>query len=159
MAKRKTHHKKSHHRRRRSHGIGKIGGNMITQIAGVAAGAAVASILTEKALSNQSQMIKAAAAIAAGIAVPMFVKSDIGKAAGAGMVAVGAIDLLKQFKVISGADGIGATPEIMISGEVPIVAGDVMAGEVMAGEVMAGEVMAGYDEMPVLGYPDDGIHY
>jgi hypothetical protein len=140
---------------------------MITNIIGVAAGAAVASLLTEKVLGAQSNLIKAAAAIAAGVAVPMFVKSDLGKSAGAGMVAVGAIDLLKQFHVISGTDGMGATPEIMISGEAPIVGADVMAGEVMAGEVMAGEVMAGevmagdymsgFNDMPVLA--GDQIHY
>jgi len=163
MAKRKAHHhKKTTHRRRKHRSIGAIGGSMITNIIGVAAGAAVASLLTEKVLGKQSNLIKAAAAIAAGVAVPMFVKSDLGKSAGAGMVAVGAIDLLKQFKVISGTDGLGATPEIMISGEAPIVGADVMAGEVMAGDVMAGDVMAGdymsgFNDMPVLS--GDQIHY
>ena len=159
MAKRKQHHKKTTHRRRKRSTIGAIGGSMITNIMGVAAGAAVASLLTENLLKTQTNLIKAVAAIAAGVATPMFIKSEIGKAAGAGMVAVGAIDLLKQFKVISGVDGMGAATEVMMGADMPIIGGEVMAGEVMAGEVMAGEVMAGYDDMPVLGDSGDQIHY
>jgi len=158
MAKRKAQHKKTTHHKRKHRSIGAIGGSMITNIIGVAAGAAVASLLTENLLKTQTNIIKAAAAIAAGVAVPMFVKSDLGKSAGAGMVAVGAIDLLKEFKVISGTDGMGATPEIMISGEAPVVAGEVMAGEVMAGEVMAGDYMSGFEDVPVLAGMDQ-IHY
>jgi hypothetical protein len=140
MARRKSSRKKTTHRRRRVGGIN--AGNLVTNIAGVAVGAAAAGFITSKILGKQSDTIKAVAAIGLGVITPNFLKSDIGKAAGNGMIAVGTIALLKKSGFVSGLgeDGVEVT-----MGELPLIAGD----DVMAGElpVMAGDdVMAGYDE-------------
>ncbi len=77
-----------------------------------------------------------------GVLTPKFIKSDIGRAAGNGMIAVGTIALLKKSGFVSGIgeDGIEVT-----MGELPVMAGgeDVMAGEL---PVIGEDVMAGYDE-------------
>lgn len=138
MAKRKSSRKRTTRRRR----VGAINaGNLVTNIAGVAVGAAAAGFITSKLLGKQSDTIKSIAAIGLGVLTPTFIKSDIGKAAGNGMVAVGTIQLLKKSGFVSGLeDGIEVT-----MGELPVI-GDVMAGDddmpVMAGD----DVMAGFDE-------------
>lgn len=146
MAKR--HHKKHRTHRRRRSGLGAIKpGNIIANIAGVAVGAAAAGFITGKVLGKQSDTIKAVAAIGLGVLTPTFIKSDLGKAAGNGMLAVGVISLLKK------SGFVGATDEVEVTlGDVPVIAGD----DTMGGEVMAGEVMAGTDGMPVIsGYDGD----
>ena len=138
MAKRKSSRKRTTRRRR----VGAINaGNLVTNIAGVAVGAAAAGFITSKLLGKQSDTIKSIAAIGLGVLTPTFIKSDIGKAAGNGMVAVGTIQLLKKSGFVSGLeDGVEVT-----MGELPVI-GDVMAGDdgmpVMAGD----DVMAGFDE-------------
>lgn len=138
MAKRKSSRKRTTRRRR----VGGINaGNLVTNIAGVAVGAAAAGFITSKLLGKQSDTIKSIAAIGLGVLTPTFIKSDIGKAAGNGMVAVGTIQLLKKSGFVSGLeDGVEVT-----MGELPVI-GDVMAGDdgmpVMAGD----DVMAGFDE-------------
>lgn len=138
MAKRKSSRKRTIRRRR----VGGINaGNLVTNIAGVAVGAAAAGFITSKLLGKQSDTIKSIAAIGLGVLTPTFIKSDIGKAAGNGMVAVGTIQLLKKSGFVSGLeDGVEVT-----MGELPVI-GDVMAGDdgmpVMAGD----DVMAGFDE-------------
>jgi hypothetical protein len=133
MAKRK-HSRKKTSRRRRS-GVGAINaGSIITNVAGVAVGAAAAGFITSKLLGKQSDTIKAVSALALGVLTPKFLKSDLGKAAGNGMIAVGAITLLKKSGFVSGLgeDGVEVT-----MGEMPVIAGDVMAGDDMP--VIAGD--------------------
>lgn len=96
-------------------------------------------------------MIQAIVPVALGVATPMFVKSEFGKFAGAGMISVGAVKLLAKY----GLAGIGEDTM-----DIPVrIAGDdlsVIAGEddfAMAGDDFA---MAGDDNLSVLaGFEDD----
>lgn len=150
MAKRKHHKTKRHHSRRRRHGLGAIDmGGMITTIAGVAVGAAAAGFVRKQFLSNQSEAIKMIAPVVLGVATPMFIKSDLGKAAGAGMIAVGALSALQK----AGIAGPGDAVEISMAGfdELPVIGEINPQGKAMAGD----EIMAGVDNLPVLnGYED-----
>lgn len=141
MTKRK-HHKKGHTRRRKMSGI--KAGSMVSNIAGVAIGAAAAGLITSKVLGKQSDTIKAVSALALGVITPTFVKSDIGKAAGAGMIAVGVISLLKKSGLVSGLGDDG----------VEVTLGDVDNMPVIAG---ATDVMAGYDNFPVIAGNNDDL--
>lgn len=148
MAKRKHTTKKRHHRRRKMSGVN--AGELVTNIAGVAVGAAAAGFITSKVLGSQSDTIKAVAAIGLGVATPMFMKSPIGKAAGSGMIAVGVINLLKKSGFVS---GLGADDGVEVTlGDIPVVSGvDVMAGmddmPVVSGvDVMAGDIYPGYND-------------
>jgi len=151
MAKKKHHKKAVHHRRRRRSGMGAIDmGGILTQVAGVAAGAAVAGLITKQFLSSQSPTIQMIAPVALGIATPMFLKGDLGKAAGAGMVAVGALAALKKAGIAGMSDGV----EVTMAGfdELPVIGEYNPQGKAMAGEE---SVMAGYNELPVInGYQD-----
>lgn len=139
MAKRKATRKRSTRSRRR---VGAINaGNIITNIAGVAVGAAAAGFITSKLLEKQKPTIKALTAVGLGVLTPTFLKSDLGRAAGNGMIAVGTIALLKESGFVGGLgeDGVEVT-----MGELPVIGEDVMAGD----DVMAGEmpVMSGFDD-------------
>jgi hypothetical protein len=153
MARRKrTSRKTSRRRTRRVSGIGKLNtGAIVSSVGGVLVGTAVAGILTKKLLASQSEMIQAIVPVALGVATPMFVKSEFGKFAGAGMISVGAVKLLAKY----GLAGIGEDTM-----DIPVrIAGDdlsVIAGEddfAMAGDDFA---MAGDDNLSVLaGFEDD----
>jgi hypothetical protein len=106
MARRKRAVKRKTSRRRRVSGIGS---GVISQVAGIAAGAVGASFLTNMALKNQSNMIKGAAAIAVGMFLPKFVKGSFGAAAASGAMAAGALGLVKEFA------------PTMISGNLPML--------------------------------------
>ena len=157
MAKRKHHTKKHHTKRRRRHGMGAINvGGMVTNIAGVAVGAVAAGFITSKVLGKQSDTIKAIAAIGLGIATPMFLKSDLGKSLGSGMIAVGAIDLVKKSGIVGAIENMGDV-EVHMAGvnDVPVISGYTDAA--MSGDqAMAGDqTMAGFEDMPVIsGYQD-----
>jgi hypothetical protein len=123
---------------------------MLTTIGGVLIGTAAAGFVVKKFLSAQSETIQAIAPIALGIATPMFLKSDLGKYAGAGMVAVGGLKLFQKF----GIAGIGETDVMLpvgISGDdnLSVLAGDDYA---MAGDDYA---MAGDDDISVLAGLDE----
>lgn len=149
MARKRT--KKTTRRRSSRRGMGAINpGNMLTQIGGVLAGVAAAGYINKLALSNQSDTIKAVAPIALGIAVPsLILKSEFGRALGAGMVAYGGGKFLQK----AGLAGLGAAEDEMsvtISGDdLSVVAGDqdfAMAGDddyAMAGDEIS--VLAGTD--------------
>jgi len=153
MARKKT---KKTTRRRSSgrRGMGAINpGNLLTQIGGVLAGVAAAGYVNKLALGNQSENVKAIVPIALGIATPAFLlKSDFGRALGAGMVAYGGSKFLQK----AGLAGLGAAEDEMsvtISGDdLSVVAGDqdfAMAGDsdfAMAGDNDAQiSVLAGTD--------------
>jgi hypothetical protein len=139
MAKRKSN-KKSRTRRRKMSGI--KAGSMVSNIAGVAIGAAAAGLITSKVLGKQSDMIKAVAALGLGVLTPTFVKSEIGKAAGAGMIAVGVISLLKKSGLVSGLGEEGVEVTLGEIDNMPVISG-------------MDDVMAGYDDFPVIAGDDD----
>jgi hypothetical protein len=136
---------------RRMSGMGKLNaGGILTTIGGVLVGTAAAGFIAKKFLSSQNETIQAVVPIALGIATPMFLKSELGKYAGAGMVAVGGLKLFQKF----GIAGIGETdvmlPVAINGDDLSVLAGDDFA---MAGEddfAMAGDddisVLAGLDE-------------
>lgn len=148
MARKKTK-KTSRRRSSRRRGVGAMNpNNMLTQIGGVLAGVAAAGYINKLALSNQSDTIKAAAPIALGIAVPAFIlKSEFGRALGAGMVAYGGGKFLQKAGLAGTEDDMSVT----ISGDdLSVVAGDEdfsMAGDyAMAGDENI-SVLAGTDDL------------
>ena len=150
MSRRRKTTKRTHRRRKMS-GMGKLNpSGMLTTIGGVLVGTAVAGFVAKKFLSAQNETIQAVVPIALGIATPMFLKSDLGKYAGAGMVAVGGLKLFQKF----GIAGIGETDVMLpvgISGDdnLSVLAGDDYA---MAGDDYA---MAGDDDISVLAGLDE----
>jgi hypothetical protein len=146
MARRKKHTKRRTSRRRRVSGINPT--NLLTTVAGVAVGAAAAGFIVNKFLGTQSDTIKGIVPIAAGIALPMALKGDLGQAAGSGMIAVGVSKFLAKA-------GLGATDDYTIPVNVGAfdyaIAGDDFA---MAGDDYA---MAGDDNISVLAGIDDDM--
>lgn len=141
MARRKKRKATS---RRRSRRMGATGKNQVMDIAGIAAGAAIATIVTGKLFPNMNEKIKNAAVIGIGaFLMPKLVKSSMGKNLGDGMIAAGSIGLLKNFNVI------GAITDVM---EVPVTFGAIddnialISGtdQVMAGDELA--VLSGSEE-------------
>jgi hypothetical protein len=131
-------------------GMGKLStAGILSSVGGVIAGTVVAGILTKKLLGKQSEMIQAIVPVALGVATPMFVKSEFGKFAGAGMISVGAVKLLAKY----GLAGIGEDTmdiPVQISGDdLSVIAGDddfAMAGDdfAMAGDDLS--VLAGIED-------------
>jgi hypothetical protein len=76
------------------------------KILGIAAGAFVDN-LARKNFTSLDQKILGAIEIAAGVLIPKWMKSPLGEGLGDGLIAVGTINLLKSFSVIS---GVGAAP-------------------------------------------------
>jgi hypothetical protein len=152
MAKRRKTTKRRSSRR----SVGALkSGNMLVSIGGVLAGVVAAGYINKLALKSQSATIQAIVPIAAGIALPMFVKSELGKFAGAGMIAYGGSKFLASA-------GLGATEDDMsvtISGDdLSVIAGDdnfAMAGDdnfAMAGEYGDSgiSVLAGTDDSDLI---------
>ena len=108
MARRKKHTHKKHHSRRRSRMSGISSG--IGSAAMVAGGAILASVLIQKvispATSSQSatvrNVVNGVAPIALGLLTPKFIKGATGANLGAGMIAVGGLNLVKTTGLISG---------------------------------------------------------
>ena len=152
MRHRRKSHKKTTHRRRKMSGMGKLNpSSMLTTIGGVLVGTAAAGFIAKKFLSSQNETIQAIVPIALGIATPMFLKSDLGKYAGAGMIAVGGLKLFQKF----GIAGIGETDVMLPVG----ISGDDLS--VLAGDdnfAMANDdiyAMAGDDDISVLAGMDE----
>ena len=114
MAK-KGHHKKakSHRKHRKISGIGGALGSLMP-IGEALAGAIVGKILYNQ-LSSKMEVnpnIAAAAPLAVGVALPMFIKSGWAKNVAAGMAVEGGLQLLATNGVLA---GIGAvTPEYVV---------------------------------------------
>jgi len=115
MAKRRKTTKKTT-RRRRVSGIGAIG-NTITNIALLGVGAAVSEIAVNKFLSSQNDTLKGAVQLAAGAVIPMVIKKPMATTAGYGMIAAGALKLIKSTGVISGIDD---AFEVQLAGYEPL---------------------------------------
>jgi len=111
MARRKKSHAKRHHTRRRHHRMSGIGGN-ITSAAYIAGGAVLAQVLMQKFISpmftsattsaTTKGIIDGATPIVLGILTPKFIKGDVGAKLGAGMIAVGGLNLVKSTGLIAG---------------------------------------------------------
>ena len=109
MARRRKSHAKRHHsRRRRSHMSG-IGGTL-TSAAYIAGGAVLAQVIVQKFVSPMTTsqtsttqgLINGAVPIALGYLTPKFIKGDVGAKLGAGMIAVGGLNLVKTTGLVSG---------------------------------------------------------
>lgn len=148
MARRRKYTaKKKTTRRRRMSGVGKFNASSAgTTIAGLALGTIAASFLAKKFLSSQSDMIQGIVPIAAGIALPMFMKNEMAKNAGLGMIAVGVTKFLAKYNIA----GVGElndfeVPVIMAGDDLSVIAGgeqyDFMSGD----DDLA--VLAGFDEL------------
>jgi hypothetical protein len=149
--KRKTIRRKTTPKRRRMSGMGKLdAGNILSTVGGIAAGTLVAGLLVKKLLSTQNELVQAIVPVAAGIATPMFVKTNLGQMAGAGMVGYGVAKLLAKYNLA----GVGEIDTIdvpmAISGDdLSVIAGDddyAMAGDddyAMAGDDIS--VLAGLE--------------
>jgi len=147
MAKRRKKHKVSGVRRRRSHRTSGLGAIDIQNIGGVIAGAVIGGYLNKIIPATVNDKLVAGGKVALGIALPMFVKDGKTKnlvaGVGAGLIAVGSVDLLKSFGALSG------------DFDIPVINGDVLAGDddipVINGDndipTINGDVLAGDDEL------------
>ena len=140
MAKRKKR-KIGAVRRRKSSMHGDMG-SILTSTLSVVAGAVAAGYLNKIIPAATNQKLVAGGKIALGVALPMLSKDGKTKnllsGVGAGMIAVGSIDLLKDFGVLSG------------DFDLPVVNGDVLAGD---DDFFSGDVLAG--DIPVINGDDD----
>ena len=153
MARRKKHKSRRRTHRRMS-GISGIKNIDFQNIAGVVGGALIAGY-ANKLLGNVATTNPKAVAggkVVLGVALPMFMKNRLGQGLGAGMVAVGSVDLLRSFGVITrdfdipvvngdefGEDILGADFDI------PVVNGDEF-GEDVLGANEFGEDVLGEDD-------------
>jgi len=137
MRKRKKSKRVSGVRRRRS----SMNGIDMTNILSVVGGAVVAGYLNKLIPATVNDKLVAGGKVALGVALPMLGKSgqtkNILSGVGAGMIAVGSVDLLKSFGALSG------------DFDIPVINGDVLAGlDVVNGDVLAGDI-------PVINGNDD----
>lgn len=145
MARKRHHKRKISGVRRRKHAISGID---TTSILGVIGGAVIAGYLNKIVPATVNDKLLAGGKVALGIALPMFIKSNksLISGLGAGMIAVGSVDLLKSFGALSG------------DFDIPVINGDVLAGDIdeMNGDlpVVNGDVLAGDDDM-ISGYDED----
>ena len=149
MAKRRKKTKKAGRRRSRKSTMGAID---FTNILGVVAGAVVAGYVDKVVPETVNNKIVAGGKIALGIALPMFVKTGSMKnilgGVGAGMIAVGSVDLLKEFGVLSGTSDDDML-EISLNGDQDVLSGDDDLN------VINGDVLAGDDDISVINGMDD----
>jgi hypothetical protein len=122
--------------------MGAIGKAGIGQALGIVAGAVIGKQVT-KFIPIDNENIKNAAVLAIGVAFPMLLKGDMGKAIGNGMIAVGGAGLVSKLTGIGAMDDTMTFPVTV--GEIPdnisVIAGD---DTVMAGDDLS--VLAGIDE-------------
>lgn len=127
--------------RRRMGAIGKRAN--LTAALGIIAGAVIGKKVAGF-IPVGDERIKNAAVVGIGLAFPMILKGDIGKAIGNGMIAAGGAGLVGQLVPALGQMDDTMTFPVTV-GEVPdnisVIAGD---DSVMAGDDLS--VLAGYDE-------------
>jgi hypothetical protein len=108
MARRKKHTKKHTTHRRRSKRMGAVsmkGGlssALFTIVGGVAARFVSNTINGTSLNDSYKKYVASVAPIAVGLFLPKFIKSDMGKALGNGMIAVGGLGLVQSTGVLSG---------------------------------------------------------
>lgn len=116
-------------------------------ILSVVGGAVIAGMVNKliPAGTTIDPKIIAGGKVALGIALPMLSKDgkmkSILSGVGAGMIAVGSVDLLKALSVISG------------DFDIPVINGDLLSGYVLAGDVLAGL------DIPVINGDNDGMTF
>ena len=145
MAKRRK--KTTHHKRRRSR-VGAVPKGSIMASVGLIAGAVAGRLVAKKVLPNVDEKIKNVGVVAVGILLPKFMKSEMGKSIGNGMIAAGGLGLVGGFlPAISGVDDMIEFP-VQVSGiddGLSVIAGD--------------DVMAGDDSLSVLAGMGDEYDY
>ena len=110
MARRKSHAKKRHHTKRRRHSAIRGIGGSVASAAYIAGGAVLAQVLVQKFVapmttsqtSTTQGLIAGAVPVALGILTPKFIKGDVGAKLGAGMIAVGGLNLVKTTGLVAG---------------------------------------------------------
>jgi hypothetical protein len=141
MARKRRKSKVSGVKRRRS-SRSNMGGIDVTNILSVVGGAVIAGYINKLIPAKVNDKVVAGGKVALGIALPMLSKSGATKnilsGVGAGMIAVGSVDLLKSFGALSG------------DFDIPVINGDVLAGL----DIVNGDVLAG-DDIPVINGMDD----
>lgn len=139
--RRKKHTKKRHTSRRKHSSMGAID---VMNILGVAAGAVAAGYLDKVIPATINKKITAAGKIAVGVLLPSLVKGGKMKNAlagvGSGMIAVGSVDLLKSFGVLSGVEDDDL--EIVLNGGIDVLAGDDLAVVNGDQDILAGDDLA-----------------
>lgn len=138
MARRKSHAKKRHHTKRRRHSAMHGIGGSVASVAYIAGGAILAQVIVQKFVSPMTAsqtsttqgLINGAVPIALGMLTPKFIKGDVGAKLGAGMLAVGGLNLVKTTGLISGigANYYGNKPVRNIAGYQGASAGTYIAG-------------------------------
>jgi len=142
MARKRSKKKSTTRRKRR---VGAVGGLNLGSALGIIGGAVMGRYVAKKLLPNVDEKIKNAGVVALGLFLPKFLKSDMGKALGNGMIAAGGVGLVGGFLPAIAGD------EDMI--EFPMTVGEVEDGiSVIAGD---DSVMAGDDDLSVLAGLDD----
>jgi len=140
MARRRKSTRRRSTRRRRMGAVGKAN---ITAALGIIAGAVIGKKVAGM-IPVGDERIKNAAVLGIGLAFPMILKGDIGKAVGNGMIAAGGAGLVGNIVPALGAMDDTMTFPVTV-GEVPdnisVIAGD---DTVMAGDNLS--VLAGYEE-------------
>ena len=162
MAKRRK--KISGVRRKRHHRMGANMSGMLTNALAVVGGAVAAGYLNKVIPTTVNDKIVSGGKIALGLALPMLSKSgntkQILSGVGAGMIAVGSVDLLKSFGVLSGDfDSADLSGDVLaadiLSGDIPVINGDIPVingdDDMMSGDddMMSGDddYMSGDDDM------------
>ena len=166
MAKKRR--KKSVSRRRGSRRMSGIGAVDVMNIVAVAGGAVVAGFVNKFVPSTVNDKIVSGGKIALGVALPMLSKDGKTKAllsgVGSGMIAVGAVELLKSFGVLSGigadTDTISITldDDGMGQDDFDFLSENVLAENVLAENVLAEDdlsVVNGIDDIAVINGMDD----
>jgi hypothetical protein len=106
-------------------------------------------LVAKKVLPNVDEKIKNVGVVAVGFLLPKFMKSEIGKSIGNGMIAAGGLGLAASFlPAISGVDDMIEFP-VQVSGiddNLSVIAGDE-------------SVMAGDDDLSVIAGMDDDYDY
>lgn len=146
MAKRKKSRKSYSRGRKRSRMSG-IGAIDIMNIVAVAGGAVVAGMVNKFVPSTINDKIVSGGKIALGVALPMLSKDGKTKnllsGVGAGMIAVGSVELLKSFGVLSGLGADDETISVSLDG----IGESVLAESVLAEDVLTG---IGEDDLSVV---------
>lgn len=106
--------KKSHHRRPRRVGAATHMSNILMKAGGIVAGAAAAAFVNsavKKSLSTAPAFTGGALAVAAGVALPMFVKNPLMEYVGDGLIAAGGLFVLNETILsIPGVSGLPVMP-------------------------------------------------
>lgn len=150
MAHKKRKHKRvSGVKRRRKHSA--MHGIDLSNIGGVIAGAVIAGYLNKIVPATVNDKILAGGKVALGVALPMISKDGKTKnllaGIGSGLIAVGAVDLLKSFGALSGDFDIPVINGDVLSGDDDsVINGDEFGADEMGGDEM-GDVLAGEEEM------------